>query len=221
MNSNFYKFPIALTIIVLVATAGLTRVYMNTKGIIEQQKQQKVSSALKRVLKEAETFEIKRIESPQDSFWIGKNKDGNIQGLAFIGTYRGYSSLIECMVGIDTTGIIKNISVLSEAETPGLGMRMEEIASKATIWNPHSGGNKKEAPWFQTQYCGLDTKKEIKIVKGVEWCQMNIAQKNKLKQNNSVSALTGATISTNALTKAITVKAKVILKAFTDSKLKD
>ena len=58
--SNFLKFSLALTIIVLVATAGLSKVYLMTRDKIKEQERKKISNALQVVLEDAFTFKVEK-----------------------------------------------------------------------------------------------------------------------------------------------------------------
>ena len=62
------------------------------------------------------------------------------------------------MVGVDTGGTVTGIKIIFQQETPGLGAKVEEVASTTTLWtaiaNAFSGGGEKTEdlpPWFQEQ----------------------------------------------------------------------
>ncbi len=52
-------------------------------------------------------------------------KDGQIVGYAFGLAEEGYSGVINMMIGIDESGTILGVRVISHTETPGLGDRIE------------------------------------------------------------------------------------------------
>ncbi len=62
-----------------------------------------------------------------DSLVTAKDKDDNIVGFVFNVTSKGgYGGDISFSVGLDTTGVVTGISILSIEETPGLGMKAKE-----------------------------------------------------------------------------------------------
>ena len=78
------------------------------------------------------------------------------------------------MVGVDTTGAIVGVQVLSQQETPGLGARIEEVKY----------GEKD--PWFQRQFVGKSA--------------ASVAVD---KDGGEIQSVTGATISSRALSKSV------------------
>lgn len=214
MKSKFIKFPLVLGVIVFLATAGVGKVYLMTRDSIRQQKSKKIKEALHQVLCNAQSFEIAKTEASVDSYWVAKDSFGNIMGFAFLGSSRGYSSNLVCMTGIDTAGFIKGICILSEQETPGLGARVEEVASNATIWNPDKKSAGSGPPWFQEQFTGLDAKKAIRAKRGAEWHTMNRDQQDNLRAENSISVLSGATISSESILRAMEEKAGKIIESY-------
>jgi len=134
--NNIIRLSIVLALVTLVAAFVLAEIYSVTKPQIELQKLAKTQEALNIVLPDAEQIIPKTNKVPvKDS--EGKTlyeKDviayytaysdadtTDIIGYAFKAEGNGYSSVIETMVGIDTTGLIKNIKIVSQKETPGLG----------------------------------------------------------------------------------------------------
>ena len=130
-------------------------------------------------------------------YYEGYSSSGKINGYALIGEKQGYQSLIRVLVGIDPGGVIQAIKVLQQAETPGLGTRIEEVKADETLWGriarrPGTAPARKgpERPWFQTQYDGL-TVKGLRVVRPP------------FKGEKGIHALTGATITSRALTNAV------------------
>jgi electron transport complex protein RnfG len=130
-------------------------------------------------------------------------------GYALKGGKFGYSSVIKFIVAVSPQKEILGLSILSQEETPGLGSRTTETLSDATFWNgivkKFSGKLELAAPWFQTQFKGLSLATPIVINKGAEWHTMSDESKSKLTSENSVTSITGATISTVAISDAIGV----------------
>ena len=131
-----------------------------------------------------------------------------VQGFAFITSRPGYSGTVKTMVGIDEKGIILGISILQQTETPGLGDRSTEVPSTQTfagviaglLSGRSTGPEKALYPWFQDQFRGLDTSRTIAIEKRGQWTP---DMRESLLKNNAISAITGATITSKAVTESI------------------
>lgn len=198
---------LTVTLVIISIAAGLAIAFTNgkTEEKITQQKMQAEQLALKSVFPNGS--EISAIENDtliKEKYWIS-SKGGNITGYAFKGSGRGFSSDIEFIAGVDPDGKILGLVILSQAETPGLGTRIEEVVSKKYIWNAFSK-EKQEAktlPWFTEQFRGITVKQDINIDKSGEWHLKSKSEKSNLLTKNSVSALTGATISTKAVILAV------------------
>jgi electron transport complex protein RnfG len=103
------------------------------------------------------------------TFFVAR-KEGRFAGAAFVATSpHGYEGAIRVLVGVRADRTIKDIRVLSQQETPGVG-------SKVT-----------EAP-FRSQFAG-------RSIAGTPW---------KLRMDGGdIDAVTGATISSRAVTEAV------------------
>jgi electron transport complex protein RnfG len=115
----------------------------------------------------------------------------NVLGYAFSAYGKGYSSTIETVVGVTPDGTICGIKIVSQQETPGLGAKVQEVASQNTLWAVLSGGAVDETgtrPWFQVQYNGLGVD-DLRVVKS--------------RGEEGVLAITGATISSEAVTGSV------------------
>ena len=138
-------------------------------------------------------------------YWVGeKTENGEtINGFAFISESPGYSGTIRCMIGVDSNMTILGISILKQTETPGLGARSVEIASKNTFWDVITGSAVDEGiqfPWFQQQFAGLNGNKTVQVVKNGDWTPEMASD---LVSQNAVSAITGATITSKAVVDCI------------------
>lgn len=191
------------TLVIISIAAGLAIAFTNgkTESKIALQKLQAEQEALKSVFPEGS--EISAIENDTiipEKYWTS-SKGGSLTGYAFKGSSRGFSSDIEFIVGVDQEGKILGLVILSQAETPGLGTRIEEVVSKKFIWNAFSKSDteKKSSPWFTEQFRGITVREDIEIDKSGEWHLKSSDERSTLLAKNSVSALTGATISTKAV----------------------
>lgn len=141
-----------------------------------------------------------------EKYWSASTGE-NIIGYAFKISGQGYADDIKFMVSSDLDGKILGMTVLEHNETPGLGSRVTEVASSKYIWYP-VGSSEKSKPWFTEQFEGLSCLKPIGIdrISG-EWHKLDSQTRSELRNKNSVTAITGSTISTAAVTKGIEQKA--------------
>ena len=190
MKENIIKLGLILAAICLVAAAALGTADWLTREKVAAQRAKKQRQALEVVLPEAAGFSRQKSGEKIDYF-IGRDKEDKIIGYAFAGSARGYSSLIRVMVGVDPAGEITGIEITEEKETPGLGTKAEEVPVDETLWEAIAGGGKEyEAvrPWFQVQFAGK-TLEDLNVVTG--------------PTDQNIQALTGATITSRAVTRAV------------------
>lgn len=153
MNSdmkNMLKDAMILFVITVIAGLVLGVVYQVTKDPIAAQKERARQAACKEVFEDAASFaEIKIVgvgteesNTPTDAAWaengfeavdIGEvlradDANGNILGYVITVTdHEGYGGDIQFMMGVKADGTLNGISLLSIAETVGLGMQAEEV----------------------------------------------------------------------------------------------
>lgn len=130
-KSSLFNMVAALGGIALVASALLGFVYQITKAPIEAANKKILENAIKVVspqgLEGAEYGKMYVIASDKDSLkCYPVSKDGKVVATA-IATYTklGFSGRFDIMVGFKPDGTIINTAVLSHAETPGLGDKMD------------------------------------------------------------------------------------------------
>jgi electron transport complex protein RnfG len=127
----------------------------------------------------------------------------SVLGYAFSAYGKGYSSTIETVVGVTSGGRICGIKIVSQQETPGLGAKVQEVASQNTLWAVLSGNAVDETgarPWFQEQYAGLGVD-DLHVVRS--------------RGEEGVLAITGATISSEAVTGSVRRGLAVLLSIVT------
>ncbi len=171
------KFGGLLLLITGVAAGLLAYVDSLTKPKIEEQKRSEQEEALDWVLPQTKQGVIvPRSAKGEVCYYIGyAHKDTTeLVGYAFLAKGTGYSSEIETMVGVDTSGVITGIKILSQKETPGLGTRIMEVKPGET------------EPWFQCQF------------KGKRADQVAVK-----KDGGEINSITGATISSRTVTHSI------------------
>ena len=124
---------VSLLIITLIAGLSLGFVNDITKGPKAKAKLERKINALKLVLPQfnnnpVAAIQLKKSEKAKDSVEIyPAYLDSVLVGTAVIGSStKGFSGLIKIMVGFTPDGTIKNLVVLDQKETPGLGTKMKD-----------------------------------------------------------------------------------------------
>jgi len=203
---NIIKPALVLAAVAFCSSLLLSFVRGVTYPLILQQESDKEQSALMLVLPGFEISEplVVELENGENfKYWTGEKfiNGEAVQGYAFISVNRGYSGDIRSMVGVDENNIVLGISIVQQSETPGLGDRVNERSTSETIWGVilgrSYGGEKITDPWFQDQFKGIDLNKKIKIVKHGTWIS---DMREDLLRENAVTSITGATITTKAIT---------------------
>lgn len=133
-KSSLVNMLIALFVITLVSGAILGKIYMLTKEPIENAKKAKTENAVKEVLPAFSSLKEHSVEATDLKkgdyivFREAYNEDGQLVGTAIETiTDKGFGGRVKLMVGLLPDMTINKISVLSQAETPGLGAKMTGI----------------------------------------------------------------------------------------------
>ena len=151
LESTLANMLMSLGGIALVASALLGLAYQATKGPIAEANQRILENAIKLVspadLKDSklgEMYKLAPIDGEKDSIacYPVMDASGKLVVTA-ISTYtnKGFSGRFSIMVGFKPDGTIVNTAVLSHAETPGLGDKMDK--SKAD-WSTQFNGKNPE-----------------------------------------------------------------------------
>jgi len=174
---DLLKLPVILTLVTVVAAGALAYVFNTTKPKIEAEKKLVQELALKESLPKAARGVIVPVKKGEKILYykgFASPDTTNLVGYIILSSAHGYSSTIEVMVGVDTAGVIQGMKILSQAETPGLGAKVTEV-KYGDKW-----------PWFQHQFIG----------KKGDNLQVD-------KDGGEIKSVTGATISSRAVTKAV------------------
>jgi|YelNatPaOPRAMG01_1025707.scaffolds.fasta_scaffold00001_35 electron transport complex protein RnfG len=166
-----------LGVVTVLAAAVLGAVNHVAKPRIEEQRRLALEQALLSALPKADPRAIVPVyEGDEIVYYKGYAQPDTtgLVGYAFVARGAGYSSEIETLVGVDTTGQIIGLKILREVETPGLGTKIEEVRY----------GEKD--PWFQRQFIGKRAR------------QLAVD-----KDGGEIVSVTGATISSRAVTNSI------------------
>jgi len=128
-------FNMILTLLVITVVAGVSLGYINdlTKGPKEAARLTRKTEALKSVLPDFSNNPVEEMEliaygDVADSLEYYPAFGDNVPvGAAVTGSSnRGFNGLIKVMVGFNQDGSIKNIVVLEQKETPGLGTKIKD-----------------------------------------------------------------------------------------------
>ena len=131
-ESTLINMLVALLVIAAVSGGVLGLVYGMTKDAIAEVDQKKNEAAIQAVLPlEGEiTYKADTLKYNYGGVDLtfpcnlAYDANGNFQGAAVKTSEGGFGGKIDMMVGFLADGTIKGISVLSHAETPGLGANM-------------------------------------------------------------------------------------------------
>ncbi len=193
------QYTLVLGVIAMVTSVGVGATYVITKDTIARKEAARRMEALLTVMPGLAGAPVQLTPpetAAEDNVYKGQDKDGAVIGYAALGKAQGYSSTLKVMVGLSPdTDKILGIKVLYQAETPGLGTKIVEIASTKTLWTMLFGGEKADVteevtltPWFCDQFKGK-TLNQLEVVR----------QEDPTK----ITAITGATITTKAVVKAV------------------
>ncbi len=184
------KMFLCLTVIGLLSGIALSLVYQKANPRILYNKEQELKAAIFVVLPEAKDYVLLEKGEPSDEdhlvVYKGVGDAGEPVGVAFKANGVGYAGNIGLMVGLNMDYLtLSGIRILDQLETPGLGNRIKE-------------------PEFEGQFVGIDIAPRIEYIKN-----------RKPEKPNQIQAITGATISSDAVVKNINNAVAKVLKAFT------
>jgi electron transport complex protein RnfG len=127
---DYIKPSLILMIICLVVTAALVSTYQVTKPIIAEALEKRSQEARQEVLPEGKGFErILSSETESDKLEKGvieAYQSENKVGWVITSQDKGYGGTIRIITGYDSGGMITNIKILEQSETPGLGTKVGE-----------------------------------------------------------------------------------------------
>ena len=180
------KISVILMVYALIAGGALAVVNMKTVPRIIENRRASENEARAEVLPDMQGGYVLKGGDSDFSYWVGYRDAGKVEtgGYIFIARGSGYSSVIESMVGVNRSGTVVAVKILSQQETPGLGSRVEEVLYGESD------------PWFTRQFKGKTADDIIKVV----------------KDGGSIDAITGATISSRAVSNSINSGLKKLIE---------
>ena len=154
--------------ITLIAGLLLGIVYEVTKEPIAVQQAKRKNEACQEVFQDAVNFEPLEISVPENGEKTSATvneayqaiaADGTVLGYVLdITTHEGYNGDIQFTMGIRADGTVNGISLLSIAETPGLGMKAEEVLKPQFV--------QKKVSQFSYTKTGAVAQEEIDAISG-------------------------------------------------------
>jgi len=201
--NEMIKLTFALTIVCLFSGMVIAFTYSSTIHKIETQRIFEQRRAVESVFPaDVSIFDTASQPPFPARFWVARKGPATV-GQAFLWESKGFSGAIRFIVGIDTQGVITGVKILAQSETPGLGARIEERPAERLLWTAFKASAGNDRPWFTRQFEGLSIRKHLSISGTGEWPGLSEREKQSLIGNNSVSAITGATVSTRAIVDGI------------------
>jgi electron transport complex protein RnfG len=155
---------LAVVVTCVVAAAGLAATYAVTRDRIAEQDRLAQEISLKAAMPDGDTFEEVTDESVLSAAetaagdvqvnggFVALDSAGEEIGWGLRLGSRGYGGYAQLVIGLDTSGSVTGVSVLSHAETPGLGTKVVENDE------------------FLAQFTGLPeafTAKDVKAIDGI------------------------------------------------------
>lgn len=122
-NSNLLRLSLTLFVITFVVAALLAIVNGITAPKIAESENKAINEALE-VIFPGETFTEKEISEETAANGIRAVYQAGAAGYCINMTTKGYGGEINLLVGVDATGMIKDIQIISANETPGIGSKV-------------------------------------------------------------------------------------------------
>lgn len=186
--NNIVKMFLNLVVIGALSGVILSGVFGVADPMIKANKEKELKEAIFVVLPGAKDFKVleKTVGPEKLIVYKGIDENGQPVGVAFKADGGGFQGNIGLMVGLETDFLkLKAIEVLEQLETPGLG-------------------DKIRAPQFKDQFKGLEVKPRVEYIKY-----------RKPEKPNQIQAITGATISSEAVVKNINRAVEKVVANFT------
>ena len=132
-TTAMYILRLAVTLLAICAVVALALAGVNaiTKDKIAAVKAEKTAKAISAVLENGET--AKPVAVPVTAQYVTKAYQ-NENGYAVEVAPNGFGGAITMMVGVDLEGKVTGISIISHAETPGLGAVASQNTDKGTAF---------------------------------------------------------------------------------------
>ena len=138
VKSNLVNMVLVLSLVCLVCSGLLGGAYVLTKEPIDAAAAAKTQKAVAQVLPH-----FSDVEYNADGHYYTAKDGENLVGYAIESTVVGFGGPLSLMVGVTPDGVVYNTSVLSHAETPGLGAKCATDAKFMDQWRGFNPSVKK------------------------------------------------------------------------------
>lgn len=185
--STAIKMFLNLTVVGALSGVILAGVYHFAGPLIQANREKELKEAIFVVLPEAKGYKTleKAVGRERLVVYEGLDYAGKPVGIAFKADGGGFQGNIGVMVGLDLDYLrLRGIKILDQTETPGLGNRIGE-------------------PAFEGQFRGVEITPRVEYIKN-----------KKPDKPNRIQAITGATISSDAVVRNINMAVEKVIKAF-------
>ncbi len=198
MNKMLH-YALVLLIISGVAGGGLYFVNELTRDKIAAAQRKSLTEGQQQLVPEAARFSAELtfpLNGKSVVYYEALDAAGTVIGYELDYTVQGYQSPVRVLSALGTNGVLRGIKVLSQAETPGLGAEIEAVPTSKSLWQAIAGMFRPAAPAatgvplppFQTQFANK-TVGDLVVTK--------------TKEPNTIEAISGATITSTAVSKAV------------------
>jgi electron transport complex protein RnfG len=194
-------YGFVLLVIAALAGVGLYGVNELTKERLAEAQRAALASGQQRAFPAATSFSDAKsfpMHGKYVTYFEVYDRNGELIGYELVYAVQGYQSQIKVLTGLYADGRLSGICVLSQAETPGLGAEIEAVPSTETLWSAIAGlfardtqsaeAAPTQVPAFQAQFAGK-TLDQLVVVKQ--------------KTDTNIEAISGATITSDAVVKAV------------------
>ncbi len=191
MNTVLKMF-LNLVIIGSVSGVVLAVAFHYADPMIQANKEKELKEAIFVVLPDAKEYRVleKTVGLDKVVVYQGVGPNNAPVGVAFKADGGGFQGNVGVMVGLELDYFkLRGIKILDQVETPGLGNRIAE-------------------PKFEDQFKGVEIAPRIEYIKN-----------RKPEKPNQIQAITGATISSDAVVKNINNAIGKVIKAFPKEEL--
>jgi len=190
---SIVKFAVTLGLIAAITGLALALVFQVTQPVIQAQNQKELQDGLKSIF--PGDYEFVKLDKPipsqdqsvqiQDSYLVKDKSSNAVEGMVVTVVVPGSQAPIKMLVGVKKDGTVSGVKILQLNETAGLGANAD---------NPTYYVDKKNKITFLGQFVG----------KNVE--------KDKLIPKEDIIAITGATITSKAVSLGVKVAGTSILQ---------
>lgn len=186
MLVSFLKQSWLVMVSALVFGLLVAGVHGALEGRIAEQNRSKLERKMKALLDDASSFgpvqnEQAQAGAPAALYYVAKDEAGTVVGYAIAASGGGFADKIELLVALDSDLTkLRGIAVLASNETPGFGDKIKDPSK-----NGHTS--------FKDQFIGCPVNAKLVVIKTGD---IDIA-------DEQIVSITGATISSEAVTKIV------------------